>query len=441
MTTLSANRSSSNLQELFIALAKAQGDKELTGICLTNDDPEADFNALTEKNRNVLCKYDLYVDHQINRNENGSIEITTRLIHKKSGQYEESNDILQGDINGKPLCKNSPEVFERCRILQEMILGIASSNNAVEADLFGPKRKYRELPTLYDKTADYIDFECFNQDGEVLTKKIDRKKFETIFLGMTSEEEAVTEFKVPEYREFSWSDLKLSLQCRRCFFNAKRTGIRPPVADSEGFALPKAIDQLLKKEFDQYRMRKQQHPIMSGTNIIRPLCHKKLRKWQIAWSAEEKKKFGIQFRNVWENWLAYGGIDDVWINDKKELVVVEYKTLALDRVAQDFSNVPYLEMYKKQVTFYAWLLRKRNYPVCSTGYILFYNAITGGDSFNCKLDFEQLLLEFQIDDSWIQTEIDEALQCLEKKAAPPSASNCRICKYFATLTTMTKPMT
>lgn len=148
-----------------------------------------------------------------------------------------------------------------------------------------------------------------------------------------------------------------------------------------------------------------------------------------------KRKYGIQFHHVWENWFVNGGVDDVWINDKKELVIVDYKTIVKSIIYPNFSNIPYLHEYKKQIEFYAWIFKKNNYTVCSTGYLLFCNAITDKNSFDWKLEFEPYLFAHKIDDSWVQATIYDALESLQSDIVPMANLNCKACKYFNNLTT------
>ncbi len=58
---------------------------------------------------------------------------------------------------------------------------------------------------------------------------------------------------------------------------------------------------------------------MDGSVAVRPLKHKNLDKWRTPWNPEDRYNIGgIQFQNVWENWMVYGGVDDIWLNDNKK---------------------------------------------------------------------------------------------------------------------------
>jgi|GEM_PF-682490 hypothetical protein len=409
---------STDTRELNSALVNVQ--KHLKGIILTNDDPEADYKALIERNRLILDKYGLSFEHSMEISEKGML-LVSELCHKKSGQYRRSKAYVPREIGESHLYFIKRTHFE-------MMLCCPCSNNAIEADLFGPKRMHRELPAPYDKTADYIEHEYYDQNGKKYIKKIDRRKFEEIFLGMTSEEEANANFEVPEYRRFSWSDIKLFMRCQRCFYYAHKYGIRLYGRD-DVFGLEKEVDKLLKNEFDYYRSELKKHPIMASLNAI-PLKHKYLDLWRTSGikegSAWEPK--GVQFHNVWENWMVYGVVDDVWRSYDNELIIVDYKSSS-NKDLKITEN-------KKQLEFYAWIFKKRNYPVSNKGYFLFYVPVTDKETFGWNLKFEPLLQEVSIDDSWVQPTINNALACLESESVPPIGKHtfkwnvqCEVCNY------------
>src|SRR3989338_9517283 len=69
------------------------------------------------------------------------------------------------------------------------------------------------------------------------------------------------------------------VNCPRCFYMDRRLGAGKP--DTPPFQLNKAVDTLLKKEFDTYRERKEPHPIMKAYGIDAvPFVHKDLEVWR-----------------------------------------------------------------------------------------------------------------------------------------------------------------
>ena len=77
----------------------------------------------------------------------------------------------------------------------------------------------------------------------------------------------------------SQSKVDLFLNCRRCFYLDRRLGIsRPP---GFPFNLNSAVDELLKREFDTYRVEGVPHPYMVEVGIDAiPANHPQLADWR-----------------------------------------------------------------------------------------------------------------------------------------------------------------
>ncbi|MBI4101086.1 hypothetical protein HY441_01265, partial [Candidatus Microgenomates bacterium] len=123
--------------------------------------------------------------------------------------------------------------------------------------------------------------------------------------------------KRPDPYKISRSKIELFLECPRCFYIDRRLGIaRPP---SFPFNLNKAVDTLLKKEFDIHRAKSTPHPLMKAYKIEAvPFAHDHLDAWRDTFA-------GIQYLHQPTNLLVYGAIDDVWQAPSGELLVVDYK--------------------------------------------------------------------------------------------------------------------
>jgi hypothetical protein len=77
----------------------------------------------------------------------------------------------------------------------------------------------------------------------------------------------------------SRSKLEFWIKCPRCFWLDRRLGISPPGLPS--MMLNRAVDVLLKAEFDAYRARAIPHPIMQehGIDAV-PFAHPDLDVWR-----------------------------------------------------------------------------------------------------------------------------------------------------------------
>src|SRR5271163_4308235 len=79
--------------------------------------------------------------------------------------------------------------------------------------------------------------------------------------------------------KISRSKIELFMQCPRCFWLDARLRIKRP--NGPPFSLNKAVDELLKKEFDSYRKKAEPHPIMLDNQIKAvPFEHQDLDKWR-----------------------------------------------------------------------------------------------------------------------------------------------------------------
>src|SRR3990167_2456302 len=79
--------------------------------------------------------------------------------------------------------------------------------------------------------------------------------------------------------KISRSKIELFMQCPRCFWLDVRLKIKRP--SGPPFQINKAIDELLKKEFDNYRLKGEPHPWMSDNQIKAvPMQHEKLDDWR-----------------------------------------------------------------------------------------------------------------------------------------------------------------
>ena len=117
--------------------------------------------------------------------------------------------------------------------------------------------------------------------------------------------------------KLSRSKVESFLNCKRCFFIDRKLGIGQPPGFP--FNINSAVDELLKKEFDQYR--KSEKPSLHGANWknLIPFSHKNLNDWR------ENFK-GVQYFHEETNFLLTGAVDDLWFDlDKNEIIVVDYK--------------------------------------------------------------------------------------------------------------------
>ncbi|HLC89517.1 MAG TPA: PD-(D/E)XK nuclease family protein [Patescibacteria group bacterium] len=220
--------------------------------------------------------------------------------------------------------------------------------------------------------------------------------------------------------KLSRSKIDLFLNCPRCFYLDRRMGIGQP--PGYPFSLNSAVDTLLKKEFDIHRAKGQSHPLMKtyGVDAI-PFSHPKLNEWRDALRA------GIQFLHKKTNLLITGGVDDIWINQKKELIIVDYKATAKNGEVN--LDADWQIGYKRQMEIYQWLFRQNDFKVSDTGYFVYVNGKTDAKAFDAKLEFDVKLIPYLGDDSWVEKTIIDADKCLASEKLPKAAAECDFCAY------------
>lgn len=228
--------------------------------------------------------------------------------------------------------------------------------------------------------------------------------------------------------EFSYklsrSKIDLFIKCPRCFYLDRRLGVGQP--SGPAFSLNVAVDKLLKKEFDIHRAKGQAHPLMKSYEIDAvPFEHKDLEVWRDALGG------GIQYLHEPTNLLISGGIDDLWINPKGELIVVDYK--ATSKSEEVNLDAEWQIAYKRQIELYQWLFRKNGFKVNDVGYFVYCNGDADKEAFDAKLEFNITILPYIGDDKWIEKTILEAHKCLISEKLPESNEDCDFCAYRNTV--------
>lgn len=214
--------------------------------------------------------------------------------------------------------------------------------------------------------------------------------------------------------------IDLFLNCPRCFYLDRRLGIdRPP---GFPFSLNSAVDKLLKKEFDILREKQEAHPLMKkfGIDAV-PFKHPKLNEWRDA------LRGGITYLHKPTNFFITGGVDDLWVNPKGELIIVDYKATSKDEEVN--LDADWQIGYKRQMEIYQWLFRKNNFEVSETGYFVYCNGNTEMEKFDAKLEFDIKIIPYKGDDTWVEKTIRDAYECLSRDSVPDPSSDCDFCNY------------
>lgn len=227
----------------------------------------------------------------------------------------------------------------------------------------------------------------------------------------------VTPFKI------SRSKIELYMQCPRCFWLDVRKKIKRP--DSPPFNINKAIDELFKKEFDLYRAKGEPHPLMLDNQIKAvPYAHKDLDVWRTNFT-------GVSALHEPTNLHVFGAIDDLWVNENNELIVVDYKATAKSKEVSIDSD--WQISYKRQMEVYQWLLRQNGFTVSSTGYFVYTNGRLDLDGFYDKIEFRTKIIPYTGDDRWVEPTLKKMKQCMDGEMPEVGdalmGGECDFCAY------------
>lgn len=217
----------------------------------------------------------------------------------------------------------------------------------------------------------------------------------------------------------SRTKVDMFVECKRCFFLDRKLGVKRP--SMPAFTLNVAVDGLLKKEFDSYRAKNEKHPLMESYGIdARPVDHEELPIWRENFE-------GVQYYDKKHNLIFTGAIDDLWINDAGEYVVVDYKATAKD--GEINLDDQWKVVYKRQMEFYQWLLRNKGYKVSNTGYFVYVNGKTDKKAFDAKLEFDVQIIPYTGDSSWVDKTVNDLHELLQSDEIPGASSACEYCAY------------
>lgn len=219
--------------------------------------------------------------------------------------------------------------------------------------------------------------------------------------------------------KISRSGIELFVECPCCFYLNNCRGIRRP--SMPPFTINKAVDFLLKKEFDIHRAAKTAHPYMEryGIDAV-PFQHEMMDEWR------ENFK-GVQYCHTPTNLLITGAVDDIWVNPKGELLVVDYKATAKE--SEISLDADWQMGYKRQMEIYQWLLRQLGFAVSRTGYFVYCNGRTDKKAFDGKIEFDVVILPYEGNDGWIAGVLAELKKCLDDPKIPEPSLDCEFCGY------------
>lgn len=219
----------------------------------------------------------------------------------------------------------------------------------------------------------------------------------------------------------SRSKIDLFLDCPRCFYIDNKLGTaRPP---GYPFTLNSAVDALLKKEFDAHRAAHTAHPLVEAYGLeLVPFDDERMDEWR------DSLRGGITYLHEPTGMKVSGGVDDIWVDQGGELVIVDYKATSKDKKIESLDE-EWHEGYKRQMEVYQWLFRRNGFRVADTGYFVYCNASRSEKAFDGKLIFDVTLVPYEGNDAWVEKTLRDIKVCLESEDLPDADPDCDYCRY------------
>jgi CRISPR/Cas system-associated exonuclease Cas4 (RecB family) len=231
----------------------------------------------------------------------------------------------------------------------------------------------------------------------------------------------------------SRSKIELFKQCPRCYYLDTRLRIKRP--SGPPFNINKTIDELYKKEFDRHRASGTPHPIMTANKLegVIPYTHADLDTWRYNFT-------GVVALHKPTNLHVFGAIDDVWVNEAGELIVVDYK--ATSKASGVSIDSDWQISYKRQMEVYQWLLRQNGFTVADTGYFVYTNGRMDLDAFNDRVEFKTKVIPYRANDDWVEPTLHEMKTVMDADEMPPMGialmgGPCDFCSYARQRTELT----
>ena len=81
------------------------------------------------------------------------------------------------------------------------------------------------------------------------------------------------------------------------------------------------------------------------------------------------------------------------------------------------------------MNFYAYLLKGMGFDVHPTSYFLVCNAKRDDDGFHKTMNFDEYLIPYNWDMSWIEEEVDEMVALMNQHQIPQPHESCKNCAY------------
>lgn len=209
--------------------------------------------------------------------------------------------------------------------------------------------------------------------------------------------------------------LNLFLECRACFWLDKKEGIKRP--EIYAYDLNLTLDGLLKEEFDAYRNKKEQMPVLADNKINGKLFEnqKLLNQWR-------NKLVGLRYFDENLQACLFGVIDDILEFADKALSPLDYKS-----TAKPIGKV--YDKFQLQMDVYAFLLEKNGFKINNFAYLAFY-TINKDKGFLDRLPFKKEIYEIKTNANEVFEIFKDAVEILKNEKIPNHNQDCQFKKWL-----------
>ena len=220
--------------------------------------------------------------------------------------------------------------------------------------------------------------------------------------------------------QLSPNSLNLFLECPHCFWLDKNAGVKRP--QPYPYALNSVMDDLLKEEFDTYRSKKLQPPLLEDNNIKARLFgnQKLLNQWR-------SNLAGIRYFDEGLRATLFGVVDDILEFDPSTssgqvmIAPLDYKSTGL-------SVSKIYDRFQLQMDVYTLLMEKNGFKTLHKGYLAFY-IINKNKGFIDRLPFRKEIIEMETNPADVYEIFKDAVACCKLVLPPEHNQECQYGKY------------
>ena len=215
--------------------------------------------------------------------------------------------------------------------------------------------------------------------------------------------------------QLSPNSLNLFLECPHCFWLDKNLGIkRPPPYP---YSLNSAVDSLLKDEFDTYRAKKLQPPLLEDKKIKAHLFgnQKLLNQWR-------SNLAGIRYFDADLKATLFGVVDDVLEFENGKIAPLDYKSTGS-------TAAKVYDRFQLQLDTYTFLMEKNGYKTAHKGYLAFY-IVDKSRGFIDRLPFRKEIIEMDTNPADIYEIFKDAVCVLRESTPPKHSRDCQFKKWL-----------